>query len=215
MAGVKLIHHVNVPTSDRERTRDWYEKVLGAEYLDRGPINSRQLQMRIGTGEMHFSDTPNPSQGGHFAVEVDDWEGTISNLEKLGVAYSRSPGSEVGPTRSPEDDQHQGRREDNGEHFTYIRDPDGNVIELVYHPLGLEDAEHNQVGLADHTKGLRWRQKAGFIAPVPEFLGAPLPRVHRHRGRTREEERGVPQPPVAGSLVGPRGQTPSVAPPST
>ena len=37
MAGVKLIHHVNVQISDRARTRDWYEKVLGAEFLDRGP----------------------------------------------------------------------------------------------------------------------------------------------------------------------------------
>ena len=66
MAGIKLIHHVNVPISDRERTREWYEKVLCAEYLDRGPIRDRQLQMRIGTGEMHFTDSANPSQGGHF-----------------------------------------------------------------------------------------------------------------------------------------------------
>ncbi len=35
MAGIKLIHHVNVPISDRERTREWYGKVLCAEYLDR------------------------------------------------------------------------------------------------------------------------------------------------------------------------------------
>ena len=41
MAGVKMIHHVNVPTSDLDRTRDWYEKVLGAEFLDRGAINPR------------------------------------------------------------------------------------------------------------------------------------------------------------------------------
>ena len=57
MPGVKLIHHVNVPISDRNRTREWYEKVLGATYLDRGPVNDRQLQLRIGTGEMHFTDT--------------------------------------------------------------------------------------------------------------------------------------------------------------
>ena len=64
MAGVKMIHHVNVPTSDQDRTRDWYEKVLGAEFLDRGDINPRQLQLRIGSGEMHFTDAPNPAQGG-------------------------------------------------------------------------------------------------------------------------------------------------------
>ena len=163
MAGVKMIHHVNVPISDRKHTREWYETVLGAEYLDRGPINDRQLQLRIGTGEMHFTDTPNPSQGGHFAVEVDDWEETIANLDRLGVPYSRSPGAQPGPSRTPEDDPYQGKWEDNGEHYTYIRDPDGNLIELVCHPLGLEDALGNQVAQADNSKGLRWKQIAGYV----------------------------------------------------
>ena len=36
MSRLRLIHHVNVPISDRERTRQWYERVLGAEFLDRG-----------------------------------------------------------------------------------------------------------------------------------------------------------------------------------
>jgi catechol 2,3-dioxygenase-like lactoylglutathione lyase family enzyme len=61
MSGVRQIHHVNVQISDRQRTREWYEKVLSAEFLDRGPLNQRQLQLRIGTGEMHFTETPNPS----------------------------------------------------------------------------------------------------------------------------------------------------------
>ena len=56
---IKLIHHVNVQVSDRERTRAWYEKVLGAEFLDRGPaLNRRQLQLRLGSGEIHFTVTP-------------------------------------------------------------------------------------------------------------------------------------------------------------
>ena len=164
MPGVKLIHHVNVPISDRNRTREWYEKVLSATYLDRGPVNDRQLQLRIGTGEMHFTDTSNPRQGGHFAVEVDDWEETIANLNRLGVPYSRSPGSRVGAPRTPEDNPYQGRREDNGEHYTYIRDPDDNIIELVYHPLGLEDGDGENVELVDNSKGLRWTQTAGFVS---------------------------------------------------
>jgi hypothetical protein len=40
MPKIKLIHHINVPISNRERTREWYEKVLGAEFLDRGPERS-------------------------------------------------------------------------------------------------------------------------------------------------------------------------------
>ena len=34
------------------------------------------------------------------------------------------------------DDPRQGRREHDGSHYTYLQDPDGNVIELVHHPEG-------------------------------------------------------------------------------
>ena len=44
MSRVTMIHHINLQISDRDRTREWYEKVLGAEYLDRGPtLNKAQL----------------------------------------------------------------------------------------------------------------------------------------------------------------------------
>jgi hypothetical protein len=45
----------------------------------------------------------------------------------------------------------------------YVQDPDGNVIELVYHPLGLEDADGKPVELPDASKRLRWKQKEGFV----------------------------------------------------
>jgi len=49
-----MIQHINIQISDKERSREWYEKVLGAEYLDRGPeLNQGQLQLRIGNGEIH------------------------------------------------------------------------------------------------------------------------------------------------------------------
>jgi catechol 2,3-dioxygenase-like lactoylglutathione lyase family enzyme len=35
MSKVTLIQHINIQISNRERTREWYEKVLGAEFLDR------------------------------------------------------------------------------------------------------------------------------------------------------------------------------------
>ena len=37
MSRVTMIQHINIQISNRERTREWYEKVLGAEFLDRGP----------------------------------------------------------------------------------------------------------------------------------------------------------------------------------
>src|SRR5438874_814190 len=127
---IKMIHHVNVQISDRERTRAWYEKVLGAEFLDRGPaLNRRQLQLRLGSGEIHFTVTPRPTivSSSHFAIEVEDWESTLAHLDALGIRLVRtsaaSTGSDIGGT-----DPQQGRREDTSEHYAYIEEPGGNPI---------------------------------------------------------------------------------------
>ena len=116
---IKMIHHVNVQINDRERTRAWYEKVLGAEFLDRGPaLNRRQLQLRLGSGEIHFTVTPRPTivSSSHFAIEVDDWDGFLKHLTDIGVRYTK-------PVERPQ----------NNSKFCYINDPDGTMIELVYH----------------------------------------------------------------------------------
>jgi catechol 2,3-dioxygenase-like lactoylglutathione lyase family enzyme len=166
MSRVKLIHHVNVQISDRQQTREWYETVLGAEFLDRGPaLNHRQLQLRIGSGEMHFTETPQPTRvpAVHFAVEVDDWDATLAHLETLGIPYARTGGGRLG-TNTGGADPRYGHREDSGEYYTYIHDPDGNMIELVYHPLGLEDSQGSTVEVVHDPQGLRWTQIPHFVA---------------------------------------------------
>src|SRR5437867_11016411 len=99
MFRIKLIHHVNVQISDRQRARDWYTKVLGAEFLDRGPaLNKRQLQLRLGSAEVHFTDTPRPIAvpSSHFAVEVDDWDATLAHLNELGIPHVRTSAARTG-----------------------------------------------------------------------------------------------------------------------
>ena len=164
MPRIKMIHHVNVQVSDRQRTREWYERVLGAEFLDRGPLNDRQLQLRIGTGEMHFTDSPNPSQtpSSHFAVEVENWDEMMAHLDAQGVPHFRTSAASTTANIGGEDPT-QGRREDNGEHYTYVHDPDGNMIELVQHPLGLEDSQGNPIELPNDPVSIRWKQKPGFV----------------------------------------------------
>jgi len=146
MSRVTMIQHINIQISDRERTREWYEKVLGAEFLDRGPeLNSRQLQFRIGSGEIHTTDSPSPAPSGHFAVEIHDWDEMIANLDALGVPYTKPV-----------------VRAYSGGHSTYIHDPDGNMIELVQHPLGLKDSKGKKVELVHDSNSLTWARLSSY-----------------------------------------------------
>ena len=170
MPGIKFVHHINVPISDRERTREWYEKVLGAEFLDRGEAsNQRQLQLRLGMSEIHFTETPRPTPtaSSHFALEIDDWDGMLARLDALGVKHVRTSAASVAANLGGTDPA-KGRREDSGEHYTYIHDPDGNLIELVYRPLGLVDADGNKVEMTHDPRAVRWalRRGAGQAQPT-------------------------------------------------
>ena len=158
MSRVTLIQHINIQISNRERTREWYEQVLGAEFLDRGPeANKRQLQLRIGNGEIHTTDHPHPSPAPsvHYAVEIADWDETIANLERLDVAYTTHPDA-----RNVE--KGWGKRDYSGGHYTYVHDPDGNMIELVHHPLGLEDADGKRVDVPHYADSPRWGKLAEY-----------------------------------------------------
>ena len=165
MSRISMIHHINIQITDREQTREWYERVLGAEFLDRGPaLNRRQLQLRIGTGEVHTTDSADLIKVPrvHFAIEVEDWDGMIAHLDSCGVSYSKSGGGSI-PSTGSGGDPRQGHREDTNEHYTYISDPDENLIELVFHPQGLEDSQGNDVGLVQDEKNVRWTQNPGFV----------------------------------------------------
>ncbi len=173
MSRISMIHHINIQITDRQRTREWYEKVLGAQFLDRGPaLNQRQLQLRIGSGEIHTSDTAEVIEVPrvHFAIEVEDWDGMLSHLDSLDVPYSRSAGGAFSPIGGT--DPYQGRREDTNEHYTYLNDPDGNLIELVYHPLGLEDSQGSNLDLTQDPENVRWTQLPRFVENA--YKGEPV-----------------------------------------
>ena len=166
MPRIKLIHHINIQITDRERTREWYERVLGCQFLDRGPaLNKRQLQTRIGNGEMHFSTVAKRDDqpaSNHFAIEVADWAEMLSHLDQEGVPYGRNDGSRGWDPADSQDPRCY--REDTGEHYTYIHDPDGNMIELVYHPRGWQDSKGNKVEIEYDADGMGVVQKPGWVA---------------------------------------------------
>ena len=161
MSRVTMIHHINLHISDRERTREWYEKVLGAELIDRGPtLNQEQLQFRIGNAEVHSNDTANPVQAlaVHFAAEIADWDEMIAHLDNVGIPYSTSQRTAPGAENKPS----WGRREFSGNYYTYVVDPDGNFIELVHHPLGVEDSKGNKIEITHDPDSLQWVKRPEF-----------------------------------------------------
>ena len=161
MSRVTLIHHINIQISDRQRTRDFYEKVLGAEFLDRGPtLNKTQLQLRMGNAEIHTNEPANVVQvpSVHFAVEVADWDEMIENLETLGIPYHHNPRSSAMDERESTWEH----REYTGHRYTYIRDPDNNIIELLYHPLGIEDSAGKKVEMPHDPDSLTWSKRPDY-----------------------------------------------------
>jgi catechol 2,3-dioxygenase-like lactoylglutathione lyase family enzyme len=119
MSRVSDIHHINVGIRDRERTSEWYQKVFEAEPIK----HPRQLELRLGSSEIHCHITPEPAylETNHFALEIPDWEGMMAHLTAVRVPF--------------DGDRPPGIREDtDGHYYAYLRDPDGNLIELIHHP---------------------------------------------------------------------------------
>ena len=111
------IHHVNFPTTDMERTKDWYTKVFGLKHIP-AKSNTKVLLMTRGNFDLHFTpvDEMDRMAPYHFAMEVEDWDGFLAHLDDVGVRHTR-------PIMRPE----------NNSMFCYIHDPDHTMIELVYH----------------------------------------------------------------------------------
>jgi len=113
------IHHINFPTTDAERTKDWYCKVFSMKWVD-PKSNTDVLLLTRGNFDLHFTpiskDEWRRMAPSHFAIELEDWDGFLKHLESLGIRHTK-------PVERPQ----------NNSKFCYINDPDGTMIELVYH----------------------------------------------------------------------------------
>lgn len=113
------LQHVNIPSTDLERSREFYLDRLGLPELPRPAFESQGVWIGAGPeNAIHISEVaalgPNPNN--HYALEVADLEGLLNVLERRGVGFRRS-------AYVPE----AGRQ-------AFISDPDGNVIELNQPP---------------------------------------------------------------------------------
>jgi len=117
----KSVHHVSFAVSDLEKSRAFYEGLLGLEPVERPEIGLPGAWYAAGNSQVHLIATPEGATVGsppdtltplanHSAFAIDDYASTLEALRERGV--------EIFETK-PEIGQ------------LWIRDPDGNVIELI------------------------------------------------------------------------------------
>jgi len=125
-------HHVGLTVADFAAQAQWYEAAFGlVEVTGHQPTpqirtavlrapNGLQLELIEAEGSerlRNFSDAQDAAfvQGyGHWAISVDDAVAVYYDLLAQGATSAREPA--VGPT---------------GRAFAYVKDPEGNLIELI------------------------------------------------------------------------------------
>jgi len=130
MFTIESIHHVSLPVADLERSKQFYQEVLGLTEIERPPFDFPGAWYQLGDRQLHLIVHDNStfregkavdSRDMHFAIRVSGYRETMEFLHSKGF--------------HPEaEDEFKKMKED--PHSTagwpqlYIIDPDRNVIEL-------------------------------------------------------------------------------------
>lgn len=113
------LQHVNIPSTDLARSREFYLEKLGLPELPRPPFESPGVWVGAGPeNAIHISKVsglgPNPNN--HLALEVEGLEDLVEVLTARGVECHLPPHVPAA-----------GRQ-------AFLSDPDGNMIELNQPP---------------------------------------------------------------------------------
>ncbi len=102
------------PVTDMDRSRAFYEGILGLNVtMDHKLENGHWVEYDIGGGTLAIgvAEGMNPSMDGcSVALEVDDFDGAISELQAANVEFN------FGPIETPVC------------RMAFVRDPDGNPV---------------------------------------------------------------------------------------
>ena len=127
---IESIHHVSLPITNTERSRQFYSEVLGLTEINRPPFDFDGVWYQVGDRQLHLivhnestfrEKKPVDSRDIHFAIRVSSYRETRDFLRSKGFhpeaadefkRMKESPHSTAGWPQ------------------LYIIDPDRNVIEL-------------------------------------------------------------------------------------
>jgi len=109
---IRRLDHASLRIADLARSRPFYEEILGLELAPRPELGIPGVWYDLHGAQLHLIGVPKMTDdidptGAHLALEVDDLAAVRRTLETRGIPYLS-----LGDTQ------------------LWIRDPDGNVIEL-------------------------------------------------------------------------------------
>jgi catechol 2,3-dioxygenase-like lactoylglutathione lyase family enzyme len=114
-----------VPIRDSDRSRPFYEGVLGLRFITENPF---ALLMESNGVRVRLAKTPNftPADFTVLGWQVADIQAMVTALMQKGVKFERFPGmdqDEMGIWNAP-----------SGAKVAWFKDPDGNILSLAQHP---------------------------------------------------------------------------------
>ncbi|HEV3283483.1 MAG TPA: VOC family protein [Solirubrobacteraceae bacterium] len=134
MSVIARSHHIGLSVADLDAQQRWYQQALGldevVEHFELPEPRVRTVVLRAANGlrielieregstarTFHDPLEAALTRGyGHWALEVEDLDQTFATLSAVGAESVSPPGPAVQP----------------GARFAYVRDPEGNLLELI------------------------------------------------------------------------------------
>jgi catechol 2,3-dioxygenase-like lactoylglutathione lyase family enzyme len=122
------VNHVAVKITDVDKSREFYEKIIGLKKIPRPKINIPGEWYALGDGALHLIGGERRAKGidptgPHIAVQVEDIEETKKTLNEMSVNYLDAAEIMKNVKLPPDQMKMVGKQ-------VWVQDPDGNVLEL-------------------------------------------------------------------------------------
>ena len=116
---IARLNHVSVSAPDLDESVRFYTELFGMEVLPAPDFGYPLRWLRVGDLQLHLFPRPEPRTSAHFALEVDDFDALYERAKEMGILDDHTHRHHLWELQS-------------GEVQLYLRDPAGNLIEVVW-----------------------------------------------------------------------------------